>query len=86
MKVENMQVRAANGVCVWVPRRRCSDTARTHTALGVDARVYGVFRFVPTLVTLFASWKSAMHRMMPATAAEIAAIVIFCWINGPDAL
>ena len=30
-----------------------------------------------------------MQRMMPATAAaaaEIAAIVIFCWINGPDAL
>jgi hypothetical protein len=60
MKVENMQVRAANGVCVWVPlpRRRCSDTAHTHhAALGVDARVYGVFRSVPTLVTL-----SLLHR------------------------
>jgi hypothetical protein len=62
MKVENMQVRAANGVCVWVPlppRRRCSDTA-----LGVDARrLWGISLRSHTRHSLsIASWKRAACR------------------------
>lgn len=60
----------AGASCKWgvlVYGCRAADVLQIQPALGVDARVYGVFRSVPTLVTLsrlrlHIAWKSAAAR------------------------